>query len=121
MQGDIDRLRKDNPDAPMPIPGDLLTASASGLDPDVSPEGAFWQVPRIAKARGVGAERVRQVIESRVEGRELGVFGEPRVNVLAVNLALDQQFGKPAAPPAVPAAAAPSGTAPAPTAAAPSN
>jgi K+-transporting ATPase ATPase C chain len=106
VQGDIDRLRKDNPDAPLPIPADLLTASASGLDPDLSPEGALWQVARIAKARGVAPDRVRQVVESRVQGRDLGVFGEPRVNVLAVNLALDQQFGKPAAPPAATAAAA---------------
>jgi K+-transporting ATPase ATPase C chain len=109
VQGDIDRLRKDNPDAPLPIPADLVTASASGLDPDVTPEGALWQAPRIAKARGVAPDRVRRVIESRLEGRDLGVLGEPRVNVLAVNLALDEQFGKPAAPaPTAQAAAAPS-------------
>jgi K+-transporting ATPase ATPase C chain len=106
VQGDVDRLRKDNPDAPLPIPGELVTASASGLDPDLSPDAALWQVPRIAKSRGVAAERVREVIETRVQGRDLGVFGEPRVNVLAVNLALDQKFGKPAAPPAAPAAGA---------------
>jgi K+-transporting ATPase ATPase C chain len=108
VQGDIDRLRKDNPDAPLPIPGELVTASASGLDPDLSPDAALWQVPRIAKSRNVASERVREVIESRVQSRDLGVFGEPRVNVLAVNLALDQKFGKPAAPPpTAPAAAAP--------------
>jgi K+-transporting ATPase ATPase C chain len=116
VQGDVDRLRKDNPDAPLPIPAELVTASASGLDPDLSPEAALWQVPRIAKARNVAPERVREAIESRVQGRDLGVFGEPRVNVLAVNLALDQKFGKPAAP-AAPAAAAPAGGAPSPSAA----
>ena len=79
-----------------PIPAELVTASASGLDPDLSPQAALWQVPRIARARQVAPERIAQVIESRVEGRDLGFLGEPRVNVLAVNLALDQQFGKPA-------------------------
>jgi K+-transporting ATPase ATPase C chain len=95
VAGDVDRLHKENPDAPLPIPGELVTTSASGLDPDLSPAAAFWQVPRIAKARQLDPERVRAVIESRVQGRDLGVFGEPRVNVLAVNLALDQQFGRP--------------------------
>ncbi|HXI55173.1 MAG TPA: potassium-transporting ATPase subunit KdpC [Polyangia bacterium] len=105
---DIARLQKENPDAPLPMPGELITASASGLDPDLSPPAALWQVPRIAHARQVAPERIREVIESRIQGRDLGVFGEPRVNVLAVNLALDQQFGKPArpAPPAIPSAAA---------------
>jgi len=111
VTGDIDRLRKDNPDSPLPVPAELVTTSASGLDPDLSPAAADWQVPRIAKARQVSPDRIRQLIESRVQGRDLGVFGEPRVNVLAVNLALDQQFGKPAAPPP---AAAPSSAAPAP-------
>ncbi|MEA2699667.1 MAG: potassium-transporting ATPase KdpC subunit [Myxococcales bacterium] len=105
---DIARLQKENPEAPLPIPGELITTSASGLDPDLSPAAALWQVPRIARARQVAPERIREVIESRIQGRDLGVFGEPRVNVLAVNLALDQQFGKPAkpTPPAIPAAAA---------------
>lgn len=106
VQADIDRLRKDNPDAPLPIPAELVTASASGLDPDLSPDSAFWQVPRIAKARGVAADRVRAVIETRVQGRDLGLFGEPRVNVLGVNLALDQKFGRPAGPSTPSAAAA---------------
>jgi K+-transporting ATPase ATPase C chain len=105
---DIARLQKENPEAPLPIPAELITTSASGLDPELAPGAALWQVPRIARARQVAPERIREVIESRIQGRDLGVFGEPRVNVLAVNLALDQQFGKPArpAPPAIPAAAA---------------
>jgi len=104
---DIARLRKENPEAPAPIPNDLVTASASGLDPEVSPDAALWQVPRIARARGVAPERIQAVIDSRVEGRDLGVLGEPRVNVLAVNMALDQKFGQPvgAAAPSAPAAA----------------
>lgn len=108
VMGDLDRLRKENPDAPLPVPAELVTASASGLDPELSPAAAMWQVSRIAGARQIAPERIRQVIESRVEGRDLGVFGEPRVNVLSVNLALDQQFGKavkPAPPAAAPAAA----------------
>jgi K+-transporting ATPase ATPase C chain len=100
VTGDIERLRKENPAAPLPVPAELVTTSASGLDPDLSPEAAFWQVPRIAHARQIDAERVRAVIDSRVQGRDLGVFGEPRVNVLAVNLALDAQFGKPTPAPA---------------------
>ena len=100
VASDVDRLRKQNPGAPLPVPGELVTASASGLDPDVSPAAALWQVLRIAAARQVAPGRIAQVIESKVQGRDLGVFGEPRVNVLAVNLALDQQFGRP-----VPAAA----------------
>jgi K+-transporting ATPase ATPase C chain len=106
VMADIDRLRKENAGAPLPVPGELVTTSASGLDPDLSPAAARWQIPRIAGARQVAAERVSQVIEGRVQGRDLGVFGEPRVNVLAVNMALDQQFGRPArpAPAAAPAA-----------------
>jgi K+-transporting ATPase ATPase C chain len=103
VTADVERLRKENPDAPMPIPAELVTTSASGLDPELSPRAALWQVPRIAKARQLAPGRVAQVIESRVQGRDLGVFGEPRVNVLAVNRALDQQFGMPPALP-VPAA-----------------
>jgi K+-transporting ATPase ATPase C chain len=106
VAADVDRLRKENPDAPLPIPAELVTASASGLDPDLSPAAAAWQVARIARARQVGPARVQQVIESKVQGRDLGVFGEPRVNVLAVNRALDQQFGKPAPVAPTPAAAA---------------
>jgi K+-transporting ATPase ATPase C chain len=94
VAADVERLRKENPEAPLPVPAELVTTSASGLDPDLSPAAALWQAPRIARARQVEPDRIRQVIESRVQGRDLGVFGEPRVNVLSVNLALDQQFGK---------------------------
>jgi potassium-transporting ATPase KdpC subunit len=102
--GDVERLHKDNPEAPLPVPTDLVTTSASGLDPDLSPQAALWQVPRIARARQISPDRVESVIERAIQARDLGVFGEPRVNVLAANLALDQQFGKPALP-AAPAAA----------------
>jgi K+-transporting ATPase ATPase C chain len=107
VTADVERLRKENPDALLLVPNDLITTSASGLDPNVSPEAALWQVPRIARARQVSPERIAEVIRSRVEGRDLGLFGEPRINVLVVNLALDQQFGKPTplAPPATAPAA----------------
>jgi K+-transporting ATPase ATPase C chain len=95
VAGDVERLRRENPDAPLPIPAELVTTSASGLDPELSPLAALWQVSRIAQARQVAPARIAQVIESKVQGRDLGVFGEPRVNVLNVNRALDQQFGKP--------------------------
>ena len=75
-------------------PLELRTTSASGLDPHLSPEAALWQLPRIAAARGVAPERVRTIIEAHVEGRDLGILGEPRVNVLLVNLALDRHFGR---------------------------
>ncbi len=101
------RLRKDNPQAPLPIPDDLVTASASGLDPEISPDAALWQTARIAHARNVAEDRIRQVVESHIEGRDLGFLGEPRVNVLAVNLALDQQFGR---PPSLPASTTVAGT-----------
>jgi K+-transporting ATPase ATPase C chain len=104
---DAARLHKENPEAPAAIPAELVAASASGLDPEIAPEAALWQVPRIAHARQVDPERIREVIESHVQGRDLGVLGEPRVNVLVTNLALDQQFGKPPHPaaPNAPAAA----------------
>jgi potassium-transporting ATPase KdpC subunit len=79
------------------VPADAVTRSASGLDPHVSPETARLQAARIARARGVAVERVRAVIEDHTSGRDLGVLGEPRVHVLEVNLALDRQFGRPAA------------------------
>lgn len=92
---EAERLRRENPDAPGPVPAELVTASASGLDPHVSPEAARWQVPRVAQARNVAPARVLAVVEEHVEGRTLGILGEPRVNVLALNLALDRQFGQP--------------------------
>jgi potassium-transporting ATPase KdpC subunit len=91
---DVARLEKENPAAPLPIPDTLVTASASGLDPDLPPEAALWQTARIARARNVTEDRISAVIENRTQGRDLGFLGEPRVNVLELNLALDQQFGR---------------------------
>jgi K+-transporting ATPase ATPase C chain len=87
VKEDVDRLKAENPSMPVPI--DLVTTSASGLDPDISQEGALFQVPRVAKARNMPEERVRQLVTANTEGRLIGLFGEPRVNVLALNLALD--------------------------------
>ncbi len=112
---DLERLQKDNPSAPGAVPDELVTASASGLDPHLSPAGARWQIPRIAKARGVVPERIVATLDAHIEERDLGFLGEPRVNVLAVNVALDKQFGQPPEAPAPgPAAstAAPGGSAP---------
>ena len=95
IAGDLARVTEANPDAPRRVPIDLVTASASGLDPHVSPEAALWQVARVARARGVAPERVRQIVEAQTEGRDLGVLGEARVNVLLLNLALDRRFGRP--------------------------
>jgi K+-transporting ATPase ATPase C chain len=87
----IAALRKANPDATAQIPMDLVTSSASGIDPDVSPEGAYYQVPRIAKARGMTAGAVRALVTAHIVQRQFGVLGEPRVNVLELNRALDAQ------------------------------
>src|SRR2546423_902923 len=92
---DLERLLAENPDAEGPVPAELVTASGSGLDPHLSPAAALWQVPRLARARAVDPARIRVVIEANVEGRDLLVLGEPRVNVLLVNLALYRQFGRP--------------------------
>jgi potassium-transporting ATPase KdpC subunit len=87
VQGDIDKLKQENPSTP--VPADLVTTSASGLDPDISPEAAFFQVPRVAKTRNLTENRVRQLVVDHIEDRFIGVLGEPRVNVLKLNLALD--------------------------------
>jgi K+-transporting ATPase ATPase C chain len=97
INDDLKRLKTENPDATEPIPAELVTTSASGLDPHLSPEAMLWQVPRVAKARGVIPDRIKTVVDANIEGRTFGILGEPRVNVLLVNLALDRQFGKPAA------------------------
>ena len=95
VAGDVKRLKEENPDGSGPIPVELVTTSGSGLDPHLSADGTLWQVSRIAKARGIAPDRVKAVIEGNIEDRTLGILGEPRVNVLLVNLALDRQFGKP--------------------------
>ena len=88
VQADLDKLKKENPSAP--VPADLVTTSASGLDPHISPEAALFQVARIAKARNLPEDRIRKLVADTTEGRLFGLLGEPRVNVLALNLALDR-------------------------------
>ena len=87
----IAALRKANPDATGPIPIDLVTSSASGIDPDISPEGEYYQAPRVAKARGLSLDAVRTIVAAHVTPRQFGLLGEPRVNVLDLNRALDAQ------------------------------
>ncbi len=88
VKDDVDKLKAENPSAPVPI--DLVTTSGSGLDPNISPEGALFQVPRVAKARNLPEDRLCRLVNEHTEGRFLGLLGEPRVNVLALNMALDR-------------------------------
>lgn len=87
LKGDVDAAKAENPSSAIPV--DLVTTSASGLDPHISPDNAFFQAPRVAKARNVAEGQVRELIQASVEDRLGGILGEPRVNVLALNLALD--------------------------------
>jgi K+-transporting ATPase ATPase C chain len=95
VKASVEQFRKENPDYTGPIPADLVTASGSGLDPDTSLASAEAQAERVAKARGIRVEQVRQLVMANTENRDLGFLGEPRVNVLALNLALDRQCGRP--------------------------
>jgi K+-transporting ATPase ATPase C chain len=90
VRASVDAARTENPNAPVPI--DLVTTSASGFDPHISPDNAMFQVPRVAKARGVSEPDLRQFVTEHIEGRQLGFLGEPRVNVLLLNLALDDRW-----------------------------
>jgi K+-transporting ATPase ATPase C chain len=87
IKGDADKLKAENPGAP--VPQDLVTTSGSGLDPDITPEAALFQIPRVAKARNLPADKLRELVASHTEGPTLGLLGEPKVNVLELNLALD--------------------------------
>jgi K+-transporting ATPase ATPase C chain len=92
VQSDVAKLQQENPGAPVPI--DLVTTTGSGLDPDISPEAALFQVPRVAKARNLSQYDLRALVEKHTQARLFGILGEPRVNVLALNLALDQTAAK---------------------------
>jgi K+-transporting ATPase ATPase C chain len=94
VKASVDKFHKDNPDYQGPIPADLLTASASGLDPEISPASAQVQIARVAKARGITADQLGQLVAQYTKSPDLGLLGEPRVNVLKLNLALDEQYPK---------------------------
>jgi K+-transporting ATPase ATPase C chain len=97
VMADVQRLQRENPEAAGPVPAELVTASASGLDPHLSPEAVRWQVPRVARARGRSPTEVQSLVDTVIEGRTFGFLGEPTVNVLRLNLALDRRFGPAAA------------------------
>jgi len=90
VKGDVEKLRAENPGAAIPV--DLVTSSASGLDPDISPDAAEFQIPRVAKQRGIGAADLRAMVARHTSARDFGVLGEPRVNVLELNLELDEKY-----------------------------
>jgi K+-transporting ATPase ATPase C chain len=92
VKASVEKFHKDNPDYQGPIPADLLTTSASGLDPDISPDSAAAQMARVAKARGIAADQLQLLVAQYTKAPDLGILGEPRVNVLNLNLALDQRF-----------------------------
>jgi K+-transporting ATPase ATPase C chain len=94
VKASVAKFHKDNPDYQGPIPADLLTASGSGLDPDISPASAQAQEARVAKARGISQDQIGQLVAQYTKSADLGLLGEPRVNVLKLNLALDQQYPK---------------------------